>query len=95
MTKHLGALGLAWVSLALAGCWFDDEHIDCHEVCDAYDDCFGPIGEDRCHDRCEDLADQSDAFDEQLERCAACVENATCVETADFCDAECAGIVVP
>lgn len=83
----------AWSSFALVGCFLDDEHRDCHEVCDAYDDCFGPIPEDACSDRCEDIAERDEFYDDRLERCADCVDFATCTEIVDFCEAECEGIV--
>ncbi len=93
-THWLRLLVFASLVIPLNGCFLDDEYIDCNEVCDAYDDCFGPIPEEACEDRCEDIAERNEAYDDRLERCADCVDFATCSETADYCAAECEGIVV-
>lgn len=65
---------------------------DCSDICDTYDDCFESIDEAFCLDRCEDYADQGEAYEEQVDLCNDCFDERGC--SAD-CNAQCAGIVPP
>lgn len=70
-----------------------DEAADCGSICERYADCFDEDYDvDGCQDRCEERADDPDNRDQE-ERCAGCIEDASCGGAVFSCGDDCVGIV--
>ena len=71
---------------------FDDDD-DCIEVCDRIDDCTndGDFDTSDCIDDCSARSFDSSAYEDDVDDCAACIDE-TCAEARD-CERECEGIV--
>jgi hypothetical protein len=70
-----------------------DEASDCKDICDRYKDCFDKgYDTDKCVDRCETRADESDHRDQE-ETCSNCIDDQSCGGAAFNCATECLGIV--
>jgi hypothetical protein len=90
----VGAALAAIVSFVGAGGCDDVQNaFNCSDLCNRYQSCFDTSYDTRaCTDRCEDLADDSQNFDERANRCQNCLNQNACVEAAFNCP-DCAGIV--
>ena len=90
----LGAALAAIVSFVGAGGCDDTQNaFNCSDLCNRYQSCFDMSFDTRsCTDRCEDLADDSQNFDERANRCQNCLNQNACVDAAFNCP-DCAGIV--
>jgi hypothetical protein len=89
-----GAALAAIVSfVGVGGCDEVQNTYNCADLCSRYEDCFDSSYDSlACTDRCEDLADESQNFDERANRCQNCLNQNACVEAAFSCP-DCAGIV--
>ena len=92
------SLAIAVAPFGLVGCsdTVDDvsNHIDCHQVCQRYADCFkSDYDVDGCTDKCKDSADDDAARERKLEMCDSCIEDRSCGEATFKCADDCLGIV--
>ena len=75
------------------GCDDVQNAFNCADLCNRYQSCFNSSYDTRaCTDRCEDLADESQNFDERANRCQNCLNQNACLEATFNCP-DCAGIV--
>ena len=90
----LGALLAGIVSFVGAGgCDEIQNTYNCSDLCNRYQDCFNQNYDTfTCTDRCEDLADESQNFDERANECQNCLNQHSCAGAALSCPS-CAGIV--
>ena len=91
----LGAALMAIVSFVGAGGCDDVQNaFNCGDLCNRYQSCFDSSYDTRaCTDRCEDLADESQNFDERANRCQNCLNDNSCAAAATFNCPDCAGLV--
>jgi len=88
--------GLSAVSVVGCSDTVDEvkDEIDCHQVCNRYQDCVDPdYNIDACEDRCEADADDSEARRNKLRACDDCLEDKSCPESVFNCATECGGIL--
>lgn len=92
MLRSVMKLLLAFGVLALTGCMNEvGEWIDCARVCDHYDTCMnGDFDAPQCADACENTTDRREGYEEQVDTCDACLDEAECSPT---CNDVCAGII--
>jgi hypothetical protein len=90
----LGAALAAIVSFVGAGGCDDVQNsFNCNDLCDRYQSCFdSSYDTGACADRCENLADDSQNFDDRANRCQDCLNQNSCVAATFNCP-DCAGIV--
>jgi hypothetical protein len=77
----------------LGGCGEVEEHIDCFQICDRYEECWDE-GYDvsACTDECETNADTEDGYEEKASACEDCLDGRSCAGSFPCAD-ECIGIV--
>lgn len=87
MIRRILALGMAAgvIVLSVGACGDVEEEIrntiDCAQVCDQWNDCFGDTDEvdvdiTECTDTCEDRADADQAFEDAIDDCEDCLDDA-------------------
>lgn len=95
--KSIITLVLLPVLLVGAGCSGDNEVdrvIDCHSICDRYSECFdSDYDVDECRGSCESEADADAEFEDRVDSCEACIDEASCTEGTFSCADDCVGIV--
>jgi hypothetical protein len=85
--------GLALVSLVGSGCDDLDQAVDCAKICNRYQECFdSDYDVNGCVDRCEDNADDDEAFADAADACESCIDDRACAESFP-CAGECIAIV--
>lgn len=72
-------------------------HYNCDVICEWAVDCEVESGTvDSCDDRCEANADASASYEEKVERCGSCIDDAhndlACLDSRSVCAEECASI---
>ncbi len=94
------ALSLTFVTaiLAVVGCssTVDEvtDHIDCHQVCQRYADCFqADYDVEGCSDKCENSADDDSEQQRKLKMCDTCIDDRSCTDATFKCAGDCVGIV--
>jgi len=90
----LGAALAAIISFVGAGGCDDVQNaFNCGDLCNRYQSCFDTSYDTgACRNRCEDLANNSQNFDERANRCQNCLNQNACVQAAFNCP-DCVGIV--
>lgn len=91
------SFAVALTPVAFLGCSSVDEltnHIDCHQVCQRYADCFkSDYDVDGCTDKCENSADDDAQRERKLQMCDSCIDDRSCTDATFNCADECLGIV--
>ena len=90
----LGAALAAIVSFVGAGGCDDVQNAwNCSDLCNRYQSCFDTSYDTgACRNRCEDLANNSQNFDERANSCQNCMNDNSCAAATFSCPV-CAGIV--
>jgi hypothetical protein len=90
----LGAMLAGIVAgVGAGGCDEIQNTYNCSDLCNRYQDCFNQSYDTvACTDRCEDLADADQNFDERANDCQNCLNDHSCAGAALSCPS-CAGIV--
>lgn len=78
--KIQGLVGLALLGLIFVLPTSCADTVDCFRACNAYSDCVADIDVTECTDICEDRADASQATEDALATCDACLEDRSCQE---------------
>jgi hypothetical protein len=84
-----------WLAtLACSGDNEVDRTLDCHDICSRYSECFDSSYDvDGCRDSCEDQADADAEFEERVDGCESCIDEASCVDGTFSCTDDCVGVV--
>jgi hypothetical protein len=90
----LGAALAAIVTFVGAGgCDETQNAFNCTDLCNRYQDCFDQNYDvSACSSRCQNLANDSQNFDERANSCQNCMNDNSCAGAALTCPS-CAGIV--
>jgi hypothetical protein len=71
-----------------------DRTLDCHSICSRYAECFdSSFDVEDCRDDCEDEADADAEFEDRVDSCEACIDDASCTEGTFSCTDDCVGVV--
>ena len=86
----IASLGLVFIS-----CGETEEFVDCHKICDRYQECFDSNYDvSACRDRCETSSDNDPGFESKVDACESCIDDGqSCSGAAFNCSNECIGIV--
>lgn len=98
MMIKLGLASLCSMMLAFAvtstGCDSADRVYDCASICSKYEECINDDYDvSACTSKCEDMADNNEAFEDKADDCQACIDDRSCAGAVFGCASECAGIV--
>lgn len=95
--SYLFACLLVTCSLAAGACSGDNEvdrTLDCHAICSRYSECFdSDYDVDECRDECRREAAADAEFEDRVDRCEQCIDEASCAAGAFSCADNCVGVV--
>lgn len=88
LDQRAGFAQIALTLTLLSGCGKATQTVGCQVVCSNYKTCIryavdGPA----CRDRCDEQREAEDAFSDQVQRCARCLDDRrACAETSKECE---------